>query len=76
MARHKQRTPMKREPSSELFPRSPSRHRAHVADEKATNGHATPTETAAAPHRAPKQAGLSELIVCVGGIYASLCVPT
>src|SRR5438045_779694 len=60
MARTKQATPLRREVSSEYF------DRATVT----ANGRSKP-----AVARTPaKQAGVKELVLCVGGIYASLYV--
>ncbi|KAI9822005.1 MAG: UDP-galactose transporter [Thelocarpon impressellum] len=75
MARQKQPTPIKREPSSELIQRAQpgaARRASRGPDVKAQvvangNGHAAAAEGPPALN----QAGLPELIVCVGGIYAS-----
>lgn len=76
MARRKQAAPLQREPSdfSQGLPDSPSHGWKH------TNGK-TPKSAAIASNGKPKepnssatqeQAGLTQLIVCIAGIYASL----
>jgi hypothetical protein len=78
MARTKQATPLRRDPSSEYFSRdltgTPSRSPAAWENEKSNgeaNGHANGS-VAEKPATARKEAGAMQLLVAVGGIYASL----
>jgi len=73
MARTKQATPIRREPSSEYFSKSDRSPKRMVA---------TPTEAspkanggAVAPAPSTQDAGVVTLIIDVAGIYASLYVP-
>lgn len=71
MARTKQATPLRREPSD--F-ESPS-HSLKYANGKASSGPATLSNGKAKGSFVPasqEQAGLPQLLVCVGGIYISL----
>lgn len=78
MARTKQATPIRREPSSEYISksdRSPKRMVATPADASPTaNGNANSAAVAPAPP-STKDAGVVTLIIDVAGIYASLFVP-
>lgn len=75
MARQKQAIPLQREPSDfgEAPPKSPSLSWESTNGNSQTaisaNGQSKGNITPAATH---KQAGLTELIICVAGIYASL----
>lgn len=81
MARTKQATPLRRDPSSEYFSRdttgTPSRSPAAWENEKSNgeaNGRANGSE-ARKPATARKEAGAMQLLMAVGGIYASLYAP-
>src|SRR2546429_4120125 len=67
MARTKQATPLRREVSSEYFDRTTVMANGHNMQ---ANGLLQPVATAIPT----KQAGMKELVLCVGGIYASLYV--
>lgn len=78
MGRQKQATPLRREVSSEYTSaadRTP-RHLARGSDilgkNVTLNGHANGKAVSGATLVERKQAGLPQLIVAVGGIYASL----
>jgi len=78
MGRQKQATPLRREVSSEYTSaadRTP-RHLARGTDEMrknvTLNGHANGKAISGVALPEKKQAGLPQLIVAVGGIYASL----
>jgi UDP-galactose transporter B1 len=78
MGRQKQATPLRREVSSEYTSaadRTP-RHLARGSDENGKNvtlnGHANGKAASGVALVERKQAGLPQLIVAVGGIYASL----
>lgn len=78
MGRQKQATPLRRAVSSEYTSaadRTP-RHVAQGSDEigknTTVNGHANGKVFSGAALAEKKQAGLAQLIVAVGGIYASL----
>ena len=76
MARQKQNRPLQREPSdlSQDTPASPGSRRKEANGVKQSkglkepNGHLKETVLSALP----EQPGLTQLIICVGGIYASL----
>lgn len=74
MARRKQAAPLQRAASSEIIERplekntSPEHMNGHS---KEINNLREETTTA----DAPEQAGLAQLIICIGGIYASLYPP-
>lgn len=82
MARQKQPTPIKRTPSSELIDRPYGTADASVRNRrgipgadadvlaKSSNGPVNRRPVPKSPRT--KAAGLTELLVCVGGIYASL----
>ena len=76
MARHKQVAPLRREPSDfeNMNGHAPDKKQETVG-ELVVNGAATVVKDAA--REPPKstsevQAGLVQLVICVGGIYASL----
>ena len=77
MARQKQPTPVKRTPSSEVINRSDTSGSSTVQNrrnaqkdlsDRPINGPSNDKVRRAAPHKPP---GLTELLVCIGGIYAS-----
>ena len=76
MARHKQAAPLRREPSDfENIHRDTSSNAQKTVGERIVNSAAAVVEDAA--REPPKttsqaQAGLFQLVICVGGIYASL----
>lgn len=78
MARSKPSTPMRREPSDTFVPLNGTSHRRKGSLGEVMQGVEKEIEMAAEVHaRNPveqKQAGLGQLIICVGGIYASLSV--
>ena len=73
MARRKQAAPLQRGASSEVMEKPLENGFSDIY----TNGHSKPLPSKAqrtlAPE-APEQAGLTQLVICVGGIYASLYV--
>ena len=73
MARRKQAEPLQRRASFETMERSLEKASKDVY----TNGHSKPAngrlEHPIAPE-VPEQAGLTQLVICIGGIYASLYV--
>ncbi|KAI9759940.1 MAG: RNA binding protein, heterogenous nuclear RNP-K like protein [Chaenotheca gracillima] len=87
MARQKQATPLKRGPSSELIERATSpgmiRRASRNPDAQASfdpipfspNGQAKELSASASPNAAAQTTstspGLTELVICIGGIYAS-----
>lgn len=82
MARQKQVAPLQREPSdfSAGPPQSANRDRRNQANGKTleksspeVNGNAQEPLVPILP-TSPNEAGFTQLIICVGGIYASLCV--
>ena len=82
MARTKQATPLRRDPSSEYFRRdtagSPSRSPGSWDKEMSngeSNGHANGS-AAKGSAAAQNEAGAMQLLVAVGGIYASLYAPS
>jgi UDP-galactose transporter B1 len=79
MARTKQATPLRRDPSSEYFSRdtsgTPSRSPGSWDKEKSNsgaNGHKNGSITKSSTPKAQTEAGLIQLLIAVGGIYASL----
>lgn len=74
MARSKQATPVRREISSEYFGRhsSPQSGKTSPGANALSNGAATPG-IAAGLEVDKKDAGIVQLMIAVGGIYASLC---
>lgn len=73
MARRKQAPPLQRAASSEVM-EGPLRN---GLSETYTNGHAKAPNSKAEQATGPEaleQAGLTQLIICIGGIYASLYV--
>ena len=79
MARTKQATPLRREPSSEYaskLDRTPLSREASATHETAdkSNGHASPPGDKSEPTApvAKKDPGVVTLVTCVAGIYASL----
>jgi hypothetical protein len=76
MARTKQATPLRREPSSEFFSKNegngtPTRSPRNLDKEKgSSNGHANGSLAEKAPEA--KEAGALQLVFAVGGIYGSL----
>ncbi|KAF2757965.1 UAA transporter [Pseudovirgaria hyperparasitica] len=73
MARKKNPTPMRREPS-DIFNRSDGaidKHLGYRQVDNKENGHASGALTANHAAGAQKEAGLTELVFCVAGIYAS-----
>ena len=72
MARIKQRTPIQREPS-DFAP-----HVQQDEGKRVANGHADGHNKGAStqPRTQQSESGALQLIICVGGIYASLCVPS
>jgi len=78
MGRQKQATPLRREVSSEYTsaadrtPRHLARGSNEVGKNVTLNGHASGKTISGAFSVEKKQAGLPQLIVAVGGIYASL----
>lgn len=80
MARTKQATPLRREPSSEYFSKNegggtPSRSPRNLDKEKErSNGHAILNGDLVKPVPLPevKEAGALQLVFAVGGIYGSL----
>ncbi|KAI9672815.1 MAG: UDP-galactose transporter [Alyxoria varia] len=77
MARSKPKSPMKREPSNDWIdhrvPTEDSGSKAANGQTVAINGRITPDKVAkpGAAVEDAKQAGLGDLIICVGGIYVS-----
>ncbi|KAF2092117.1 UAA transporter [Saccharata proteae CBS 121410] len=67
MARKKQSSPVRHEPS-EVTHRG---NGAAIECKELHNGQTNGSTTKTAPAPAPKQAGIVELAICVGGIYAS-----
>jgi hypothetical protein len=79
MARKKQSTPLKRVPSDfthgvpDQAELSRDKANGHANGNTSANGHTAGTVQAAlAPVLSEEKAGLTQLVVCVGGIYASL----
>lgn len=78
MGRQKQATPLRREISSEYTsaadrtPRHLARGSNEVGKNVTLNGHANGKTISGAASVEKKQAGLPQLIMAVGGIYASL----
>ncbi len=76
MARHKQVAPLRREPSDfENIHGQASGNDSRSVGESIMDGAATVVKDASRepPESAPQaQAGLIQLVICVGGIYASL----
>src|SRR3978361_1506750 len=81
MARTKQATPLRRDPSSEYFTRdttgTPSRSPGSWDSDKSNgsaNGHTNGSVVKGSAPAVQKEAGAMQLLVAVGGIYASLYV--
>jgi hypothetical protein len=86
MARTKQASPLKREVSSEYiqpstrpgYPSQSPRRTSYITDEADTlskfNGKSDTSEPLLKlpSNTPPKEAGITELLFCIGGIYASL----
>jgi solute carrier family 35 (UDP-galactose transporter), member B1 len=78
MARSKQATPLRREVSSEYTskadrtPRKADKDTESTHKSIVTNGHANGKAAAGNAPYEQKQAGIPQLIIAVGGIYASL----
>ena len=79
MARTKQATPLRRDPSSEYFSRdtsgTPSQSPGSWEKERSnggTNGYTNGSITKSSTPKAQNEAGAMQLLVAVGGIYASL----
>jgi UDP-galactose transporter B1 len=78
MGRTKQATPLRREVSSEYTskadrtPRRVDRDSETTVKSNIANGHADGKATPGSVTKEKKQPGLPQLIVAIGGIYASL----
>lgn len=71
MARIKQATPLRRDPSSEFISRE-DRNPRSVEKSNGTNGHMNGSVLKALDPKQSKEAGLVQLLFAVGGIYGSL----
>lgn len=71
MARVKQATPLRRDPSSEYISKEDRTPRS-LEKSNGTNGHANGSVLKAVEAKKPKEAGALQLLFAVGGIYGSL----
>jgi UDP-galactose transporter B1 len=75
MARVKQATPLRRDPSSEFISREDRSPRsAEKTSNGTTNGHTNGSLLKALAPKPAKEAGLLQLLIGAGGIYGSLSV--
>ncbi len=79
MARSKQATPIRREASTEYFSKRdvPKRTASSEMTASQSNGEAKPAVAVSLPSKAPvvpnvSEAGALQILIAVGGIYASL----
>jgi UDP-galactose transporter B1 len=73
MARIKQATPLRRDPSSEFISREDRSPRS-IEKSNGTNGNANGSVLKALDPKKPNEAGVVQLLLAVGGIYGSLYV--
>ena len=75
MARIKQATPLRRDPSSEFISREDRTPRyTEKTSNGSTNGHANGSVLDALAPKPAKDAGILQLLIGAGGIYGSLSV--
>ncbi len=75
MARQKQSTPVKGPTSSEVVNGANNTDMRNRRSPTSSSSTRKPNRTVQRKPTAQKSAGLVELLVCIGGIYASLSVP-
>ena len=72
MARVKQATPLRRDPSSEFISREDRSPRSVEKTSNGMNGYTNGSVVRAIAPKQPKEAGLVQLLFAAGGIYGSL----